>query len=59
MKGNGRKHLSSMVQSAVILFIGGVALFILLLAGSFGAFPIYITEALLIAGGHSAYWLWF
>ena len=53
MKGNGRKHLSSIVQSAVILFIGGVALFILLLAGSFGAFPIYITEALLIAGAFS------
>ena len=50
MKEKCRKLLSSILQSALILFIGAIALFILLLAGSFGAFPIYITKALLVAG---------
>ena len=34
-----KKLLSSVFQSILLLLIGGIALFILLLLGSFGAFP--------------------
>ena len=45
-----KKVLSSIFQSALLLFIGAVALFILLIAGSFGAFPTYITRIIPVVG---------
>ena len=45
-----KKLLSSVFQSILLLLIGGIALFILLLLGSFGAFPLYITRVIPVLG---------
>ena len=45
-----KKILSSIAQSLLLLLIGGIALFILILLGSFGAFPLYITRVIPVLG---------
>ena len=45
-----KKILNSIVQSALLLLIGGAVLLILLIAGSFGAFPIYVTHVIPVLG---------
>lgn len=50
MNEKRKSILSSIAQSVLLLLIGGVALFILFLMGSLGAFPLYITRVSLVLG---------
>ena len=50
MNEKRKRILSSIAQSILLLFIGGIALFILFLVGSFGAFPLYITRVIPVLG---------
>lgn len=51
MREKHKDILSSVAQSVLMLLIGGGAVFILTLAGSFGQFPLYVTQMIPIAGG--------
>ena len=50
MNEKRKSILSSIAQSLLLLFIGGIALFILILLGSFGAFPLYVTRVIPVLG---------